>query len=208
MKEEPGAENEPNQSNTPQKMPEKLTWEKVGKTEGILTLSTQVARIDPAVLAGNQAALRKKTLAAQRKAKYYEVSKEKRAAKRAAKQKPCSVEGCNTGAHSRGLCQKHGNPCREESCEKQAVSGGLCRAHGGGGNRKPCSVDGCSALAQVRGLCKKHGNPCREEGCEKVAVSSGLCIAHGGGGNRKPCSVDGCSTLSASRGLCQKHGNP
>ena len=52
--------------------------------------------------------------------------------------KPCSVEGCSTLAHRRGLCSKHGGytRCREEGCEKVAVSGGLCIAHGGGGSSR------------------------------------------------------------------------
>ena len=146
MKEEPGAENDPNQSKTPQKMPEKLTWEKVGKTEGILTLSTQVARIDPAVLARNQPALRKKTRAAQQKAKYWEVSKEERAAKKAARKKICDVHDCNTFAQHKGLCKKHGgntkNPCSVPDCTTLAQSKGLCWKHGGGNKKKPCSKEG------------------------------------------------------------------
>ena len=45
--------------------------------------------------------------------------------------KPCSVEGCSTMAHVRGLCSKHGGytGCLEDGSSKHAVSGGLCAAH-------------------------------------------------------------------------------
>ena len=74
--------------------------------------------------------------------------------------KPCSVEGCCTLAHLRGLCSKHGGytSCDEEGCTEVAKAGGLCIAHGGqGSKKKPCSVEGCCTLAAKRGLCGKHG---------------------------------------------------
>ena len=74
--------------------------------------------------------------------------------------KQCSVEGCGTLVHSRGLCRKHGGGtkklCLVEGCGTLPQTRGLCRKHGGG-TKKLCLVEGCGTLVHSRGLCRKHG---------------------------------------------------
>jgi hypothetical protein len=44
--------------------------------------------------------------------------------------KKCEVEGCTTGAVSKGLCIKHGGGkrCKIPTCDKGAEKGGLCKS--------------------------------------------------------------------------------
>ena len=49
---------------------------------------------------------------------------------------------------------KSSRPCSIEGCATGALSGGLCIRHGGG---KRCSMEGCASGAQSGGLCMKHG---------------------------------------------------
>lgn len=53
--------------------------------------------------------------------------------------KICSVEGCESSAHGRGLCNKH-----------------YLRAKFSDPNRPRCSVNGCSKPVKARGLCAMH----------------------------------------------------
>eukprot|EP00729_Bicosta_minor_P007311 gene7311-biopygen16919 len=75
------------------------------------------------------------------------------------KKKPCSVAGCITNSHARGLCGKHGGgngECKIAGCTNQ-IYGFLktCRTHGGSGYCQHPS--GCITPATKYGAnCKKH----------------------------------------------------
>ena len=62
--------------------------------------------------------------------------------------RPCSVDGCETKHHARGLCWMHYNRQRQASPAPE------------------CSIDGCDKRAYKRGWCamhykrwRKHGDP-------------------------------------------------
>ena len=76
------------------------------------------------------------------------------------KKKPCSLAGCTSISHKRGLCSKHGRGTRKiclfYNCTTPARTRGLCGRHGGA-STKVCETEGCRTLAQARGLCRRHG---------------------------------------------------
>lgn len=132
------------------------------------------------------------------------LTKPKRVQRRKSATRFCSVEGCDRGVRSRGLCKGHGGGrrCKSPHCGLSDQGGGFCIRHGGG---KRCSFDGCRNSSQSRGLCKKHGGGtrCKFEGCPRSSQGNGLCRSHGGG-NR--CMVDGCNKTDRRSGFCINHG--
>ena len=125
--------------------------------------------------------------------------------------KRCSVDGCDTPAKLRGLCQRHGggSMCVVEGCERGAKVRNLCGEHGGS---KKCTVPGCVKLDRGRGFCQKHGElvgvgapTCAAPSCEKKAVSKTkrLCAEHGGG---RRCVAPGCQKIAKTElATCLMH---
>lgn len=147
----------------------------------------------------------------------------------------CSVDGCDTLPHCKGMCGKHyarlkryGDPLFTKRRPRQSP-----------GKRSICEVDGCESIVKGHGFCLKHyqrykktGNPlqnpsgremraysytdtCEAAGCDARPCKLGYCgkhyqrvVSHGDPTitlHRETCSVDGCGEKHFGRGYCSNH---
>ncbi len=95
---------------------------------------------------------------------------------------PCTVEGCDTHAKAKGLCQKHylrfkrhGDTSRDDRSRPRTI----------------CSQEGCFREASSKGQCAMHylrakrrsvlvdaGRAGRIDGCDRAHTANGFCSAH------------------------------
>lgn len=129
--------------------------------------------------------------------------------------KKCSVSGCTTWAHARGVCYVHSSikptrtkyTCCVPGCKSGEVKNYLCKAHGAYG---VCTALLCAVVAVNKtGYCTKHGalGWCPVAGCNNAIRARGRCHTHGGGSARtRVCDWEGCTTFAEARRRCAKHG--
>jgi hypothetical protein len=135
----------------------------------------------------------------------------------------CSVEGCETKALCKGMCNKH----YQRAYHRNGDTSDKPRTR-----LSVCNIKGCNAKAVSKGLCAKHyqrarrhnGNTseprivrtCNIEGCGSKAIKHGLCNKHyirarkhNGDTSDRPritiCTIEGCNAKVVSKGLCAKH---
>lgn len=149
----------------------------------------------------------------------------------------CSVGGCETESHVKGLCSRHyreeriqnAPKCSVEDCETGVHAKGLCSRHyieERVQNAPKCSVEDCETGVRAKGLCSRHyreervqNTPkCSVDGCENGTTSDSLCGSHYAKKRRLIagcCSIEECNNKVNARGLCithytrlRRHGDP
>lgn len=102
----------------------------------------------------------------------------------------CSVEGCDTQARARGMCDTHYHHWRRNHPD-QVVR----QVHNPG---QVCSQDGCGKPAKTRGMCV---------GCYGKALYHGRIerVQYRGIYDGQACAVTGCDRPVSSKGLCGAH---
>lgn len=103
---------------------------------------------------------------------------------------PCSVNGCDEPAKTRGYCSAHyarvwrdGDPGPADLKRKRQEG--------------PCSAEGCDAPAKTRGLCGKHYQRDRKHGSIETRPRSRAGLTH--------CTYEGCDRKHHAHGLCVFH---
>lgn len=108
---------------------------------------------------------------------------------------PCTIEGCDGVAHSRGMCPAHYQRWRKHGDPE--VFGEVTRY----GKPTPdglCSIEGCQREFYGHGWCATHYARWRRWGDPA--------ITHLDRENApETCSVDGCEAPHDARGLCGRH---
>jgi hypothetical protein len=141
---------------------------------------------------------------------------------RMSKRGKCTVKGCTSKEHCKGLCFRHYQRARR---------------HDGDTSDRPritiCTIEGCGGKVSAKGLCAKHYQralrhdrntsdrprivrTCRVEGCGGKAIKHRLCNKHyirarkhNGDTSDRPritiCTIEGCGGKVRTKGLCAKH---
>lgn len=149
----------------------------------------------------------------------------------------CSVENCEVGARSGGLCsthalwkkagkdlndpvrrqrRKHSGKCSYPGCDRPYYGSGYCAGH------YQRSKNGRDMDAPFRVSYKDR--KCTHPGCDRPYLASGYCSLHYDRSRRystldmdapakkmhiglKYCTVEGCDSLHQSSGFCRRHAH-
>jgi hypothetical protein len=98
----------------------------------------------------------------------------------------CSVEGCDTTALCKGMCNKHYQRAYRQNGDTSDRPRTRLSA---------CNIDGCNAKAVSKGLCAKHYQRARR-GNGNASIKPRIV---------RTCNVEGCDAKAIKHRLCNKH---